>query len=191
MLFVVVLCELGDWPAGGCADTLTWAGVEEPVVDEVPGPIAGAFLGALGLVPGATPPTTGKLFSTSVGCWMIRVNWPTMPPNRFGALHDEAPPVGEPVVDVGPVGVEPVVDDPVDVLPPVLGVPVPVVVLPPDAPVLPVVELPEAPPVEPPLSGSANATTASGPNASKPAVRRLEAASSRAWGITRRSPPLF
>ena len=122
---------------------------------------------------------------------MLRVNWPTMPPmplNRFGALHEAAPPVGEPVVGVVPVVGEPVVEGPVEVLPPVVEVPAPVVVLPPE---VPVVEPPEVPPAELPLSVSANATTASGPNASKPAVRRLEAANSRARGITRRAPPPF
>jgi hypothetical protein len=126
---------------------------------------------------------------------MMRVNWPTMPPNvvcRFGA---ELLPVEEPVVVDDPVVVvEPVVLLPpvvVDVSEPVVVPPVELPVVVPVVPELPVVEPPEVPVLELPPSVSANATTASGPNASKPAVMRLEAASSRAWGITRRSPPLF
>ncbi|BCI78454.1 hypothetical protein MTY66_00790 [Mycolicibacterium sp. TY66] len=125
----------------------------------------------------------------------MRVNWPTMPPKVVCRFGDELPPVVEPVVVDDPVVVEPVV-----VLPPVVDevsepVVVPPVVVPVVVPVVPVVppvvEPPEVPVLELPLSVSANATTAAGPSASKPAVTRLEAASSRAWGITRRSPPLF
>lgn len=97
------------------------------------------------------------------------------------------------------------VDDPVEVLPPVdvevsapVEVPLPDVPPVPVVPVVPVVEpvpvvlpVPELEPLPPSEDGRANATAAAGPNANKPAVRRLEAASSRAWGITRRSPPLI
>lgn len=117
-----------------------------------------------------------------------------MPPKVFGRLDDELLPVVEPVVVEDPlvVDVVPVVVD-VSELPVVPPADVPVVV-----PVVPVVELvPVVPVVELlPLEsesedGSANATAASGRNARQPAARRLEAAASRAWGITRRSPPLF
>ncbi|MCT7368162.1 hypothetical protein A7R75_04050 [Mycolicibacterium llatzerense] len=119
-----------------------------------------------------------------------------MPPKVFGRLDDELLPVVEPVVVEDPLVVDvvpvPVVVD-VSELPVVPPVDVPVVV-----PVVPVVELvPVVPVVELlPLEsesedGSANATAASGRNARQPAARRLEAAASRAWGITRRSPPLF
>ncbi len=120
-----------------------------------------------------------------------------MPPKVFGRLDDELLPVVEPVVVEDPLVVDvvpvPVVVD-VSELPVVPPVDVPVVV-----PVVPVVELvPVVPVVELLLllvseseDGSANATAASGRNARQPAARRLEAAASRAWGITRRSPPLF
>ncbi|OKH76846.1 hypothetical protein EB75_02010 [Mycobacterium sp. ST-F2] len=122
-----------------------------------------------------------------------------MPPNEFGRLDDELLPVVEPVVVDDPVVVLDVVVPPVvvEVSEPVV---VPPVVVPPvDVPVVvPVVELvPVVPEVESLLVvsalaiGSENATAAAGANAKKPAVTRLEAAASRAWGITRRSPPLF
>ncbi|MUL47886.1 hypothetical protein FZI85_12045 [Mycobacterium sp. CBMA293] len=98
--------------------------------------------------------------------------------------------VVEPVVEDVPEVDDPVVDDPVDVLPPV-DVEVSPPVVPVVEPVPVVLLVPELEPLPPSEDGRANATAASGPNANKPAVRRLEAASSRAWGITRRSPPLF
>ncbi|OBJ36235.1 hypothetical protein A5630_07530 [Mycolicibacterium mucogenicum] len=134
----------------------------------------------------------------------MRVNWPTIPPRVVCRFGDELLPVVEPVVDDPVVVVAPVVDDPVVVVAPVVLPPVvvdvsepvvvPPVVVPVEDPVVlevPAVEPPEVPVLELPVSVSANATTASGPNANNPAVTRLEAARSRAWGITRRSPPLF